>query len=76
MGLDTTDYARFGFWHRGYRTYAARAGYETENSTSGDIGSRNNGFAFSPLAAAVYADTDDPANPTGTATDSGKTEAP
>ncbi len=53
VGFDTTDYARFGFWRRGYRTSAARAGYVTDNSTSGDIGSRNNGFAFSPLAAAI-----------------------
>ena len=75
VGFDTTDYTRFGFWRREYTTYAARAGYDKDNSTTGDVTSRNNGFAFSPLAPAAYASTADPVYPQGTATYSGKTIA-
>ena len=75
VGFDTTDYTRFGFWRREYTTYAARGGYETDNRTDGDAASRNNGFAFSPLAAATYASPRDPAHPEGTARYAGKTVA-
>ncbi|MDE2987041.1 MAG: hypothetical protein OXT70_03175, partial [Chloroflexota bacterium] len=74
VGFDTTDYTRFGFWRRERTTYAARAGYD-RNVASTDVTSQNNGFAYSPLAAAAYASVNDPVYPQGTATYSGKTMA-
>ncbi len=75
VGFDTTDYTRFGFWRRERTTYAARDGYDRYNETTGDVTSQNNGFAYSPLAAAAYASVQDPVYPQGTATYSGKTIA-
>ena len=75
VGFDTTEFTRFGFWRREYTNFAARGEYDRDNNTDGDVTSRNNGFAFSPLAAAAYADSSDPMYPTGTARYKGKTIA-
>ena len=75
VGFDTTDYTRFGFWRREYSTFAARNGYDRTVTAADEQSNKNNGFAFSPLEAAVYAGTNDPVYPKGTARYSGKTIA-